>query len=103
MLVAGAWHEWETHFPKLLAVESLTDAHLAVVKEPRLSCPGPLNARQWAALLYTEHMSQAVAVPDNVFQNKRDAGFDSKEVVELTVLIGAYNMVGQVFVALDVA
>lgn len=103
LLVAGAWHEWHNHVPKLLAAANVTDAHLAVVKTPLLHAPGPLDDRQWAALLYAEHMSRAVAVPQGVFDRLGEAGFDAQEIVELTAVIAAYNMVGRVFVALDVA
>lgn len=103
MLVTGAWHEWENHVSKLLAVEGFTEEHMSVVKQGHLKEQSPLSDRQWAALLYTEHMTRAVSVPNSVFNKVTAAGFSPKEVVEMTTLIGAYNMVGRVFVALDVA
>lgn len=103
MLVAGAWHEWNNHVPKLLAAEGFTEEKLAAVKVSYLKTQGPLSDRQWAALLYTEHMSRAVSVPDRIFKQLQDAGFTTQEIVELTTVIATYNMVGRVFVALDVA
>ena len=103
MLVAGAWHEWNNHVPKLLAADDFTEEKLAVVKKPLLNAQGALSDRQWAALLYAEHMSRAVTVPDNIFKQLGDAGFNAKDIVELTTVVATYNMVGRFFVALDVA
>lgn len=103
MLVAGAWHEWNNHVPKLLGADGFTEQKLETVKKPLLQEQGPLDDRQWAALLYAEHMSRAVTVPDCVFKKLGDAGFDAKEIVELTTVVATYNMVGRFFVALDVA
>jgi alkylhydroperoxidase family enzyme len=103
MLVAGAWHEWNNHVPKLLDAPDFNEDGLAVLKQGVLTAPGPLNDCQWAALLYTEHMSRAVSVPENVIAKLKDAGFSAKEIVELTAVIASYNMVGRFFVALDIA
>ncbi|KAH7085832.1 AhpD-like protein [Paraphoma chrysanthemicola] len=103
MLVAGAWHEWNNHVPKLLASDGFTEDGLSVVKLVHLTSQGPLSDRQWAALVYADHMSRAVSVPDSVFAKLEDAGFSEKEIVELTATIATYNMVGRLFVALDIA
>ena len=103
MLVAGAWHEWNNHVSKLVATEGFTEKKMNVIKQIHLISQGDLNDRQWATLLYTDHMSRAVTVPDGVFAMLKEAGFNETEIVELTVTIAAYNMVGRVFVALDVA
>ena len=103
MLIAGAWHEWQNHVPKLLAAKDFTEEKLAVVKALHLHDQGPLNGRQWAALKYADHMSRVVAVPDSVFNKLKEAEFSTKEIVELTALVSAYNMVGRFFVALDIA
>ncbi|GIZ43049.1 hypothetical protein CKM354_000629300 [Cercospora kikuchii] len=103
-LVLGAWHEWNGHVPKLLASTAFPgEGGLEIVKAVHLISPGPLNARQWAALNYADHMSRAVAVPNDVFEQLGKASLSEKEIVELTTLIGAYNMIGRVFVALDIA
>jgi alkylhydroperoxidase family enzyme len=60
-----------------------------------------LNDRQWAALLYADHISRAVSVPDSIFAKLEVAGFSEKEIVELTATIA--TMVGRFFVALDIA
>ncbi len=103
MLIAGAWHEWNNHVPKLLAADGFTEEKFSVVKMVHLTSQGPLDDRQWAALLYTDHMSRVVAVPDSVFAKLKGAGFSAKEIVELTATIATYNMVGRFFVALDIA
>ena len=103
MLIAGAWHEWNNHVPKLLAAEGFDEEKLSVVKQVHLISQGPLNDRQWSALLYTDHMSRAVAVPDSIFAKLKEAGFTAKAIVELTAVVATYNMVGRFFVALDIA
>jgi alkylhydroperoxidase family enzyme len=46
-------------------------------------------------------MTSAVQVPEPVFQAIR-GHFSPRQLVELTLLIGAYNMQNRVFEALDV-
>jgi 4-carboxymuconolactone decarboxylase len=46
-------------------------------------------------------MTVHVAVPDEVFGALR-SHFDERQVLELTVTVGTYNMVSRVLVALDV-
>lgn len=105
MLVLGAWHEWNGHVPKLLASSAFPgDAGgLEIVKAVHLVSPGPLSPRQFAALQYADHMSRAVAVPEDVFGDLKKVEFSEREIVELTTLIASYNMIGRVFVALDIA
>jgi alkylhydroperoxidase family enzyme len=46
-------------------------------------------------------MTRDVVVADSVFKDLK-AHFDEREIVELTVLIGAYNMHTRVLKALDI-
>jgi 4-carboxymuconolactone decarboxylase len=57
--------------------------------------------RQRAILAYTDVMSRDVQVPDAVFDALRPY-FSDQQVVELTVLIGTYNMHTRVLQALDI-
>jgi alkylhydroperoxidase family enzyme len=59
------------------------------------------DSRQRAVLAYTDAMTQQVQVPDEVFDALRRY-FSERQVVELTVLIGTYNMHTRVLQALQV-
>jgi alkylhydroperoxidase family enzyme len=57
------------------------------------------SARERAALAYADVMTRDIVVPDEVFAAV--AGhFDNRQIVELTVLIGTYNMNARVLQAL---
>jgi len=58
------------------------------------------GARESALLAYVDAMTRDVAVPDVVFDGLRKH-FSEREVVELTVLIAAYNMHTRFLKALD--
>jgi alkylhydroperoxidase family enzyme len=57
--------------------------------------------RQRAILAYTDAMTRDVQVPDAIFDALRPH-FTEQQIVELTVLIGTYNMHGRVLQALDI-
>ncbi len=59
------------------------------------------DARERAALAYTDAMTRSVQVPDSVFTEVRKH-FTERQIVELTVLIGTYNMHTRVLQALEV-
>ena len=54
-----------------------------------------------AALAYADAMTRDVAVPDDVFAAVRKH-FDDRQIVELSVLIGTYNMHNRVMLALQI-
>jgi 4-carboxymuconolactone decarboxylase len=58
------------------------------------------SARERAALAYADVMTQNIVVPDDVFAEVK-RHFDTRQVVELTVLIGTYNMNARVLQALE--
>ncbi|MBC7781223.1 MAG: carboxymuconolactone decarboxylase family protein [Proteobacteria bacterium] len=58
------------------------------------------DARSRAALAYIDAMTRDVHVPDTVFAALR-THFDERQIVELTMLVGAYNMLTRVLQALD--
>ncbi|MEV4643363.1 carboxymuconolactone decarboxylase family protein [Saccharopolyspora sp. NPDC049357] len=93
-----AQYEWDAHEPLGRAV-GLTDSDLAVLRGE----PGSdrLEPRLVAALAYTDAMTAEVSVPDDVFDSLR-RHFNEREVVELTVTVGAYNLVSRFLVALEV-
>ena len=59
------------------------------------------SARERAALAYTDAMTRDIAVPDKVF-DALQPHFSERQIVELTVLIGIYNMHTRVFMALGI-
>lgn len=61
-----------------------------------------LNSRQRAVLVYTDQMTKAVKVDDEVFAQLKTVGFDDREIVELTTGVAGYNCVSRFLVALDV-
>lgn len=63
---------------------------------------GPLNDRQWAVLQYADAMTTTVKVPQRLFDQLKDVGFSSQQIVELTATIAAYNFTCRFVLALDV-
>ena len=59
------------------------------------------NAQQRALLAYTDAMTRDIEVPDDVFNDARNY-FSERQMVELTMLIGAYNMLTRFIKALKV-
>ncbi len=60
-----------------------------------------LSPRERPRLAYTDAMTRDIAVPDAVFDALRPH-FNERQIVELTVLIGLYNMHTRVFTALGI-
>lgn len=94
----GADYEWRAHEP-LGRAGGLTDADVAVLRGER--APDALAPRLAAVLAYTDAMTSQVTVPDDVFARLREH-FGDREIVELTVTVGAYNLVSRFLVALEV-
>jgi alkylhydroperoxidase family enzyme len=59
------------------------------------------NEQQRALLAYTDAMTREIEVPDTVFAEVRKH-FSERQTVELTLLIGAYNMLTRFLKALKV-
>jgi 4-carboxymuconolactone decarboxylase len=93
-----ARYEWDAHEP-LGRRFGLSDIDLAVLRDEHDR--SGLSPRLAAALDYTDAMTTSVRVPDPVFAALREH-FDDRQVVELTVTVGAYNLVSRFLVALEV-
>ncbi|HVV08621.1 carboxymuconolactone decarboxylase family protein [Amycolatopsis sp.] len=94
----GAEYEWSAHEP--VAKEAgMTTEQIAALRVG--GDAGVLDPRQRATLAYTDAMTREIAVGEELF---RELGthFGEQQVVELTVTIGAYNMVSRFLVALEV-
>jgi 4-carboxymuconolactone decarboxylase len=58
------------------------------------------SASERAALAYADIMTREIVVPDSVFAEV-DRHFNARQIVELTVLVGTYNMNARVLQALQ--
>jgi 4-carboxymuconolactone decarboxylase len=58
------------------------------------------SPRERAALAYADVMTRDIVVPDAIFAEVK-RHFDTRQIVELTVLIGSYNMNARVLQALE--
>jgi len=77
------------HVPQHTAPEGLTQEECDALADWRVS--PHFDARERAALAFTDASTREVEVPDAVFEALR-SHFNERQIVELTVLIGTYNM-----------
>ena len=87
------------HVPKLAQADGVSLAECEALSGWRAS--GLFSEEERAALAYADAMTQDVAVSDEVFAALRPH-FDDREIVELSVLIGTYNMHTRVMQALQI-
>lgn len=87
------------HGPAYALQEGLTAEQVAGVGYWQAS--KLFNDQQRALLAYTDAMTQKLDVPDAVFADVRKH-FSERQTVELTMLIGAYNMLTRFLKALKV-
>jgi alkylhydroperoxidase family enzyme len=87
------------HIPKLAAADGVSLEECEGLRDWPAS---PFfSAAERAALAYADAMTRDVVVPDAVFAALRPH-FDERRILELTVLIGTYNMHNRVMQALAV-
>lgn len=103
-VINEAWYEWMHHAPILLEAEGFTEEMLRVVRKlDQAGGKGPLSDKQWVVLRYADAMTREVKVKDGLFAELKDvAGFNEREIVELTATVAGYNGVSRFLVALDV-
>ncbi len=87
------------HVPELALPEGLSKEECGALADWRAS--EFFNARERAALAYVDAVTREIEVPDPVFADLRNH-FSDRQIVELTVLIGTYNMHTRVGQALRV-
>lgn len=87
------------HVPKLALADGVSAAECEALKDWQTAAQ--FDARERAVLAYTDAMTRDIKVTDAIFAAVRPH-FDDKTLVELTVLIGTYNMHARVLQALDV-
>ncbi|MGA7486268.1 MAG: carboxymuconolactone decarboxylase family protein [Xanthobacteraceae bacterium] len=86
------------HVPSLALADGLTLAECDALADWRASTL--FSARERAALAYADTMTRDITVPDAVFAEV-ERHFDARGIVELTVLVGTYNMNARVLQALE--
>jgi alkylhydroperoxidase family enzyme len=89
----------QQHVPALALADGVTLAECDALRDWRAS--GFFSEKERAVLAYTDAMTRDVSVPDAVFTDVRKH-FNERELVELTVLIGTYNMHNRVMQALAI-
>jgi AhpD family alkylhydroperoxidase len=77
----------------------VTEAEISALEAGRE--PAGLSAAEHAVIAYVDAMTRSVQVPDAVFANLRPH-FDERQIVELTAVIGGYNLVSRFLEALQV-
>ena len=88
------------HVPQYALEEGLTIEQCEALAEWQ-SNESLFNDRERAVLAYTDAMTLTIEVPDRVFEALRPH-FSERQIVELSVLIGTYNMHTRVLTALRI-
>jgi uncharacterized peroxidase-related enzyme len=96
--MTGASYEWAHHVPIARQV-GVREEQIAGLMAWRTS--PHFDKRERAVLDYAEHVTSAVAAPDEVFREAR-AHLSEAEVVELTLVAGYWSMVARLLVALQI-
>jgi 4-carboxymuconolactone decarboxylase len=86
------------HVPSLALADGVSLAECEALADWRPS--KFFDPRERAALAYADTMTRDIIVPDAVFAEVK-RHFDDRQIVELTVLIGTYNMNARVLQALE--
>ena len=86
------------HVPSLALADGLSCEECDALADWRATTF--FSASKRAALAYADTMTRDIAVPDAVFAEVKRY-FDARAIVELTVLIGTYNMNARVLQALE--
>jgi alkylhydroperoxidase family enzyme len=87
------------HIPKLALADGVSLDECEALRD--WSASDLFSPDERAALAYADAMTRDVAVPDDVFAAVRKH-FDERQIVELSVLIGTYNMHNRVMLALQI-
>jgi len=97
--LTGCDYVWSVHESKYAGAAGLTPKEVGALRDWRKS--GIYGGKESALLAYVDAVTQDVAVADAVFDGMRNH-YSEREILELTVLIGAYNMQARLLVALDI-
>jgi AhpD family alkylhydroperoxidase len=97
--LTGCDYVWSVHESKYAGAAGLTPKEVGALRDWRKS--GVYGEKERALLAYVDAVTQDVAVADAVFDGMRNH-YSEREILELTVLIGAYNMQARLLVALGI-
>jgi 4-carboxymuconolactone decarboxylase len=97
--LANSQYVLRQHVPTLALAEGLSLDDCNAIPEWHAS--NLFSDSERAALAYTDTMTRDIVVPDEIFAEV-ERHFDPRQIVELTVLIGTYNMNARVLQALRV-
>ena len=92
-------YERKQHVPRLAEAEGLTAADCAAIADWEEAVE--FDERDRAVLAYTDAVTRDVQVDDAVFERLKKH-FNDRQIVELTVLIGIYNMHARVIEPLGI-
>ena len=99
--LTGAEYEFHHHAPELKKAGA-TDAQLASLSDPDVSATSDLfDDLQRAVIRFAIASTREVQIPDAVFDSLKQH-LSPQELVELTAVTAAYNMVARLLVALEV-
>ncbi len=98
-LLTGADYIVRQHVPALAIAEGLTPEECEALKDWRGS--SLFGEADRAALAYADAMTREIQIPDSVYAPLKGF-FNERQIVELTVLIGTYNMHSRVLQALEI-
>lgn len=98
-LLNGCDYVLRTHASSYALKEGLTQAQIVGLADWRAA---PLFSPEERSLLaYVDAMTRDIEVPDAVFAELRKH-YSERQAVELTMLVGAYNMLTRVLIALKI-
>lgn len=97
--LTGCDYVWKVHEAQYAAPAGITPRQVEALRDWRKS--GVFGEKERALLEYVDAVTQYVAVADAAFDATRKH-FGEREILELTVLIGAYNMQSRLLRALDI-
>lgn len=98
-IVNGVEYVLKAHGPAYALKEGLTPAQVAAVAAWESS--SLFSDKQRALLAYVDSMTRQIDVPETVFAALK-LHFSERQVVEVTMLVGAYNMLTRFLKALSV-
>jgi 4-carboxymuconolactone decarboxylase len=97
-ILNGSEYTLRQHTGELADAEGLSSKECDAIKNWQKA--DNFNSRERAALAATDAMTQNVSIPDKTFEPLRKH-FSEREILELAVLIGSYNMHTRTFQALQ--
>jgi 4-carboxymuconolactone decarboxylase len=98
-ILLGAAYILRQHVPALAIAEGVTQAECDALRDWRAS--SLFSDRESAVLAYADAMTRDIKVPDAIYAELKPH-FSEREIVELTVLVGTYNMHARVIQALEI-